>query len=107
MTLNESRSRMPSIDRVLSGLFWFLVNCLALSTATLPFLAIERSMDHWGPHGYALLIAAAGAFVSMWLLIAGAMLVERAASHRRKRTRQARETSVNGNSHGGPEAYSE
>jgi len=75
------------MKRCLSGLFWFLVNCLAWSTVTLPFLAIERSMVHWGPAGYALLIAAAAAFVSMWLLIAAAVLLERAGSDRLNRTR--------------------
>jgi hypothetical protein len=75
------------MKRFLSALFWFLVNCLAFSTATLPFLAIERSMVDWGPPGYALLIAAAAAFVSMWLLITAAVLLERAGSPRLKRTR--------------------
>jgi hypothetical protein len=75
------------VKRSLSGLFWFIVNCLALGTATLPFLAIERSMVDWGPIGYALLIGAAGAFVSMWLLILAAMLLERPRSDRLKRTR--------------------
>ncbi len=87
MELNENRARMPDTKRCLSGLFWFLVNCLALSTATLPFLAIERSMVHWGPHGYALLIAAAAAFVAMWVMISAAVLLERAGSDRLKRTR--------------------
>ena len=75
------------MKRRLSALFWFLVNCLALGTATLPFLAIERSMVHWGPPGYALLITAAAAFVLMWLLIAAAVLLERAGSDRLERTR--------------------
>ena len=75
------------MKRCLSGLLWFLVNCLALGTATLPFLAIEQSMVHWGPSGYALLIAAAAAFVSMWVLIAAAALLERAGGDRLARPR--------------------
>jgi hypothetical protein len=75
------------MKRSLSGLFWFVVNCLALSTAALPFLAIERSMVDWGPTGYALLIGAGIAFVSMWLLILAAVLLEKAGADRLLRAR--------------------
>jgi hypothetical protein len=82
MALNENRTRMPDTKRCLPGVFWFLVNCLALGTAALPFLAIERSMVHWGLQGYVLLTAAAAAFVSMWLLIAAAVLLEKGEATR-------------------------
>ena len=81
---------MSAMKSVLSGLFWFLVNCLAFSTATLPFIAIERSMIEWGPAGYALLSAAAAAFVLMWLLIAASVLLERAGRKRLNATRTGR-----------------
>jgi hypothetical protein len=74
------------MKRSLSGLFWFVVNCLALSTVILPLLAIERSVVHSGPPGYPLLILAGAAFVSMWLLILAAVLLERPRGHRLKRT---------------------
>jgi hypothetical protein len=66
------------VEQSFSEPYWFAVNCLAVTSAVLPFLAIERSLVGWSLPGYALLIGAGLAGILMWVLIAVAVLNEKA-----------------------------